>query len=416
MNYCGHNPSEIAVSPYQKVLYGLFSSFQNGAINPYTALKISGKFDKERFQKAFSNVVSGNDALRSYLKVEDNDLHMYVYETAECEADWIKVNSEEEIRKDISEVLAKDFGASGNELFCVKVYELSENEYILFAVTYHVVSDGDSIAILMQKLLSAYQNPDFDDSEITHTMAEYNQKELEFYSSSKFMENCQFWKNKLELNDYIEYPKKENAEQASEWFVVPVEKVKKCAGIYGCTYNNVIMTAYHMTLCRMLNKNSSGFFFMYANRTDPSFKNLIAPQFQATFSRVEIDDKMPLKQTVRSIFMQSMECISHSHGCLLSFDLAKAVMSGVLGCIMTYNKMPDAFELCGLTVSNFDVMFNSMKDTKLPCNLFMIACSETKNGVLICPLLASNGTVDKNSFICDFTEQFQNVIDCLCSE
>ena len=275
----------------------------------------------------------------------------------------------------------------------------------------HIVSDGESIGAFVKKMLSTYADGQYSDAETTHSMAEYNQEELRFYASEDFRKNYAYWNQRVKF-DYPQYLEPRFPEFADEpeapFFMIPMQQIRECLAKYRCTSNLFITAVYHLTLCRMLKQAESSFFFMYGNRTKPEYADLIAPQFQIIFSKLQADASQSCGDLVRSVIGQFMEGMEYAHGCLLSFPLQEAIASGGLGSIMTYNRMPPETQFGDLTISNYNVMFNSMENTVLPCNLLMIGCSETPDAVLICPILAVNDKIDKKLFLREFSAVFKD--------
>lgn len=415
-HFIGYNPSRISVTPYQYALHSLFSSFQKGAFHPYAALRLSGMLDEVRLARAAESVVRQNDALRSYLRQEEDGLALYVYDHADYALEIIDCSTEEEVNADISTRLNRSYTTEDDVLFTMKLYRLNQTQHIFFVMISHVVSDGESVGAMIKKLLSCYMDEQFSDHETTHSMAMYNQEELAFYASDAFRANCNYWHDRVSF-DYPQYLEPQfpelTAEMTEPYFVIPIEQLRQCMAKYRCTGNLLMMTAYHLTLCRMLRQSESSFFFMYGNRTRPEYADLIAPQFQVVFSKLRADTAQSCGELVRGVLQQFTEGMQYAHGCLLSFPLKEAMETGGLGCILTYNQMMPEMKLGDLVISNHNKMFDSMKETVLACNLLMLACNETQNGVLVCPVLAVNDKIDKPLFQREFRAVFTDTVNRL---
>lgn len=410
-NFKGNNAREIAVTPHQRVLHGLFSSFNNGAFHPYAALRISGKLNEERLFEAAQRVVNDNDALRTRMCVENGMLRLFVYDSAQYTPEQATCETVAEVEDDILKCLKRNFSEEDDSLFRLKLYRLPDSEYVLLVLVSHIVSDGDSIALFVKKLFGCYVDMNFSDTETTGSLAEYNAAELKFYSSEEFKQNCRYWQSRIAFDECPNYksPKMPGADgQNAPYFVIDMGRVRKLSAKYHCTSNMLMMCAYHLALCKMLGKNESKFFFMYANRTVHEYSSLIAPVFQAVFSQLEISGKTTAADAVKLMLKDCTSGIEHSRGSLLSFSFEEAMASRGIGFIMTYSQTVSSFEAAGVKVRNFDAVFNSMEDTVLDSSLMLLAFNEMEQGILVCPLLAANDMINKSAFICDFTKAFLN--------
>lgn len=136
------------------------------AYNVPTVLRIKGTINVSTLEKAMAFVFNRHEGLRTFF---DEDEHG-PYQAFHSERDWVlsfedirqgqssKLNEfiESELKRKVAIELMTPFALDSGPLFRTKLFRIDENEHVFSVVIHHVVTDGWSMNVLVQDLVSAY--------------------------------------------------------------------------------------------------------------------------------------------------------------------------------------------------------------------------------------------------------------------
>ncbi|MBS1664513.1 MAG: amino acid adenylation domain-containing protein [Bacteroidetes bacterium] len=145
-----------AASGAQKRMW-LLSRLENGvaAYTIVTRFLIRGALDQEAFSRAFRRVIERHDSLRTIFKQEGEELRHIVLREIPFEVEWQASGSVEEESR-----LADrwTFDLQRGPLLRARVLALPSGDHVLFFGIHHLVSDGQSVALLLKEVLSFYRS------------------------------------------------------------------------------------------------------------------------------------------------------------------------------------------------------------------------------------------------------------------
>ena len=141
---------------------------ENGIYSPGLAgaVRIEGKINKKKLEEVINNIVLNNDAFsfRFEYNENDNEIYQYTVENTGYKLDERKAvgNTDEErlqdVRNQISEV--RRFSVENNFKGAIPwnfiLFDIGDDDHILYVRVIHLISDGMSMGILMKSIVSGY--------------------------------------------------------------------------------------------------------------------------------------------------------------------------------------------------------------------------------------------------------------------
>lgn len=118
-------------------------------------LELNGILDKERFQTAFEKMVSRHEALRTSFDMVDGSPMQKIHEEVDFKVKYMKLENQG-IEEAINSLI-RPFDLGKAPLFRVIVAELAENKHLLITDIHHIISDGVTIAILIEEFSKLYR-------------------------------------------------------------------------------------------------------------------------------------------------------------------------------------------------------------------------------------------------------------------
>jgi amino acid adenylation domain-containing protein len=135
---------------------------ETGAYNISRALRLKGTLDIAALQASIDNIVSKHEALRMVFPSENGRPVPVV--DADCKVEILvrdlggSVNVDENTEHQIAEASRQPFNLAVGPLMRVTLLRLAEHEHILVVTMHHIISDGWSMGVFFDELVSGYNN------------------------------------------------------------------------------------------------------------------------------------------------------------------------------------------------------------------------------------------------------------------
>jgi amino acid adenylation domain-containing protein len=132
----------------------------SGAYNIPRALRLKGSLDIEALQESLNAIVRRHEVLRTVFR--SNDGKPYAVINPDCKIDLVvrDLNAYEEVRFQVAEESRGPFDLSTGPLLRATVLRVAEDEHILIVTMHHIISDGWSIGLFFDELVSNYHDGD----------------------------------------------------------------------------------------------------------------------------------------------------------------------------------------------------------------------------------------------------------------
>jgi amino acid adenylation domain-containing protein len=155
-------------------------------------------FDELRLKKAIALIVEANEVLRLVLKQDGADVSQQILPEIDLDAHFVTVgfSDAENIEQTFAEAIEKQFNAElpihDSPLWDVTLYKLGDNAYAFFLRMHHIISDGWSLKILIERILTAYESETVETPTLQY--ADYVQW---ITNRDNFKSAQNFWKKEL---------------------------------------------------------------------------------------------------------------------------------------------------------------------------------------------------------------------------
>lgn len=178
------------LSSAQKRIYYTASLDTNSILyNIAGGIIIDKTLDTTKLQNCFTTLVKRHDALRTHFIVKNNDIVQVVDKKVDFSLELV-TNTADNLNSIYADFV-KPFDLSKAPLLRAKVVTLKDNQMLLLLDMHHIISDGTSLAILLQELCDLYNGVSF--PKLTIDYRDFTLWEQEQFKTDKFREAKEFW-------------------------------------------------------------------------------------------------------------------------------------------------------------------------------------------------------------------------------
>ena len=117
-------------------------------------MQIEGKVDRQRFKNALKEIINRHESLRTSFKIIDSQPVQFIHERVDFEL-YYREAREQEIQGIIKHFFAP-FQLDKAPLLKVGLIRLDEKKHLLLFDMHHIISDGESIRILLNEIAGLY--------------------------------------------------------------------------------------------------------------------------------------------------------------------------------------------------------------------------------------------------------------------
>jgi amino acid adenylation domain-containing protein len=124
------------------------------------AIELRGELDAPRLERAFGELVSRHESLRTVFETVQGQPQQLILEPSKWTLPVTNLNGEANPRGRLNELLQAEathgFDLTRGPLFRTRLYQLAADHHVLLLAMHHIISDGWSIGILFQELSEFY--------------------------------------------------------------------------------------------------------------------------------------------------------------------------------------------------------------------------------------------------------------------
>lgn len=126
------------------------------------ALHIQGRLHRRHMDEAMHQVVRRHEALRTSIVTVDGSPRQQVAERHDSALEFIDltgvaIDGTAEARRLVEELVNERINISEQPLFAARLLRLAEEEHVLAVAAHHVISDRESLQLIMRDLLVSYE-------------------------------------------------------------------------------------------------------------------------------------------------------------------------------------------------------------------------------------------------------------------
>jgi amino acid adenylation domain-containing protein len=174
-----------------------------GAYNISRALRLKGALNVESLQSSINNIVSRHEALRTTFSTEDGKPVAVLNSNNKIElvTEDLSSAAKSEVEAQVAEECRKPFDLAIGPLLRVTLLHLAEHEHVLVVTMHHIISDGWSMGIFFDELVSGYNRLLAGDELLTEAspiqyadFADWQRKSLR---GDRLDHSLQYWQQQL---------------------------------------------------------------------------------------------------------------------------------------------------------------------------------------------------------------------------
>lgn len=186
------------LSSAQKRIYYASSLDSNSTLyNIAGGIIIDTSLDTEKLKNCFNELINRHSALRTHFEIKDNDIAQIVDDNIDFNLELDTATSDN--LNDIYNNFVKPFDLSKTPLFRAKLVKLQDNKMLFLLDMHHIISDGTTLAILLQELCDLYNGSSLSEKQIDYT--DFTLWEKEYFKTEEFNNEKEYWVN--QFNDEI---------------------------------------------------------------------------------------------------------------------------------------------------------------------------------------------------------------------
>ncbi|MGF9825596.1 tyrocidine non-ribosomal peptide synthetase TycC, partial [Brevibacillus agri] len=245
------------VSFAQKRMY-ILHQFEGSGIsyNVPNVLVLEGKLDYDRFAAAIQSLVKRHEALRTSFHSVNGEPLQRVH--AEVELPIRMIEATDEQAEALVQELIQPFDLATAPLFRVNLIKLGAERHLFFMDMHHIISDGVSLAVIVEEIASLYEGKQLSDLRIQYK--DFAVWQTKLAQSERFQKQEEFWTRTFAdeiplLNLPADYPRP--SVQSFDGDTVALgtgqhllEQLRQLASDTGTTLFMVLLASYHVLLSK----------------------------------------------------------------------------------------------------------------------------------------------------------------------
>ena len=245
------------MSAAQKRLYILDRIEEVGtAYNMPFRMNMEGDMGRERFEKAFCELVKRHEAFRTSFHMIEGEPVQKIHEEIEFSVIYREI-SEDQI-KDLEKEFVKAFDLSKAPLLRVCLAKTGARKHVVMVDMHHIITDGVSLGIIVQDFMKAYKGVEWKPKGLEYKDYSLWQKEL--LAGDGIKEQEEYWLDTLKgdlpvLNMPYDYPRPsvQSFEGDTVEFIAGREVTQKLHDLAkekGTTLYMVLLAVFNVLLCK----------------------------------------------------------------------------------------------------------------------------------------------------------------------
>ncbi|WP_062054967.1 hybrid non-ribosomal peptide synthetase/type I polyketide synthase, partial [Aquimarina longa] len=149
-------PDRIPLSFSQERLWFLDQLQGSLEYHMLIVLRLEGDLNVTALETSFQTIVDRHEVLRTVIYSDDGIGYQKVIPSEEWQLSKAKLESEENLERELSSFLNIPFDLSKDYMFRACLYDLGDNNYVLGGAIHHIASDGWSERVLVSEFMELY--------------------------------------------------------------------------------------------------------------------------------------------------------------------------------------------------------------------------------------------------------------------
>ncbi len=173
----------------------------NASYNITSAYRVNGNFDVLIFENAINYVLNQHDVFKTSFHILDGKPVAKLENSINFKIEESELNLAD-LQSELAKESSRIFDMAQANLFRCKVYNIASDDYILFFNIHHIISDGNSLRLLVKEINKAYKllinNNNMIDNEIDISYLDYAAWQHDYLNSESAEKQKSYFIGKLE--------------------------------------------------------------------------------------------------------------------------------------------------------------------------------------------------------------------------
>ncbi|MCQ9424676.1 amino acid adenylation domain-containing protein [Pseudomonas sp. LJDD11] len=129
----------------------------SAAYNMPTALRLRGRLDHTALKRSFDALIARHETLRTTFQEAGEQAVQIIHAPQPVDIAYESLNHEDLIESSVEQEIRQPFDLLNGPLLRVKLLRLEEDDHVLVLTMHHIVSDGWSMPVMVDELVTLYQ-------------------------------------------------------------------------------------------------------------------------------------------------------------------------------------------------------------------------------------------------------------------
>lgn len=299
--------------------------------NISVAFQISGSLDVEAIAYGLTEIQKRHEILRTSFHPIDGQIYQFISQNLNIPLLFIdftqlpKTEQEEKIADLLKSEVQQIFKLTEEPLYRLKIFQISQQEYILVLTMHHVISDGWSFDVFFNELSLLHQM--YLDKSVGPLSAlpiqypDFTNWQQQLLHSTAYKLQLAYWKKKLGgdipmLNLPTDRPRPpiQHYQGKQYLFQLPQklsELLKLLSQQSGVTLYMTLLSVFKILLYRYTNQSDILIGSPISGRNRPEIKGLIGPFFNILAMRTTLDGNQRFKEVLNRVKQVTLEAYAH---------------------------------------------------------------------------------------------------------
>lgn len=306
------------LSSAQKRLY-LIDTLKdvNQGYNMSAAIKITGKVDVEKFEKAFRQIVDRHESLRTSFHMLEGQPMQVVHNNIDFKLSFKNIQSEN-VESEIEKFI-RPFDLKQAPLIRAALFSTDLQNHIFAVDMHHIISDGVSVNIIVREFMELYKGMELPALRLQYK--DFANWQMELCERGAYDKQEQYWLDKfkgeipeLKLRTDFKRPQMQSFEGRTVIFEVDREltdRLIKLSYEKGITLFMLLLAAYNVLLNKYTAQKDIVVGTPVAGRGHPDLEGIVGMFVNLVAIRNEIDEEDTFVKFLNEVRKSSLEAFEN---------------------------------------------------------------------------------------------------------
>lgn len=323
--------AQIKQFPMSAGQQGLWHAYRRNpgqtAFNVFLPTRIRGPLQPDALRQSIDLVASRHAALRTTFSDNGGQLHQIVHEQLEPEFLVVAMAgaSEDELQQKLGKEMLRPFDLEKGPLLRIVVYQLAADDWIVMALTHHIIVDFWSLVLILMELRQCYpqlvggQAPDL--APVVDNYRQYVLQQADLLGSPACQPLIEFWQKTLaDIPPVLEIPTDRPRPAAfthrADCVVIPLshgvsQRVIHLAGQMRATAFAVVHAAMQVLLSRYSRQETFFVGSPFSGRSHQKFEQTVGFFINMLPVRCQVRPDQTFASLVQQTTLQLVETMEH---------------------------------------------------------------------------------------------------------